>query len=293
MADPRILITGRGTSGSWKIRGEQLGRAIGATVHAKAPADVIRRADVVVLVKRPEPEILGPIHDAGKFLVWDMVDCWPQPAGNGWNRDQARGWLQTMLGIVRPSLVIGATRRMAADVQEWGNGVPATWLRHHHRPWIERNPICQSVASVGYEGNEAHLGAWAEVLRRQCKKRGWAFVVNPARLSEVDVVVAMREQRGYAPMNWKSNVKLANAQGSGTPIICSRESGYIETSTGSELWADTEEELRDAFTLVQSYDRRKYISASMLSNAPSTELKGVAHHYLELLRSEWSRAQKS
>ena len=28
----KILITGRGTSGSWKIRGEQLGQAIGATV---------------------------------------------------------------------------------------------------------------------------------------------------------------------------------------------------------------------------------------------------------------------
>ena len=32
----RVLVTGRGTSGSWQIRGEQLGRAAGAHVQAQA-----------------------------------------------------------------------------------------------------------------------------------------------------------------------------------------------------------------------------------------------------------------
>ena len=52
----RILITGTGTSGSWKIRGEQLGAAIGAEIMPRAALANCRRADVVVLVKRASPE---------------------------------------------------------------------------------------------------------------------------------------------------------------------------------------------------------------------------------------------
>jgi hypothetical protein len=104
-------------------------------------------------------------------------------------------------------------------------------------------------------------------MRRQCERRGYAFEVNPKRLADLDVVVAMRDTDCYASMHWKSNVKLSNAHGSGTPFIGQRECGYVENAAGHERWAETESELVEAIDSLVSRETRKQVSDAFKANA--------------------------
>jgi hypothetical protein len=273
-----ILVTGRGTSGSWKIRGEQLGAAIGATVLPRALD--IGAFDLVVMVKRPGAEIVARAKAARVPLVWDVVDSWPQPEGNQWSEAQARSWLRDQVRIWKPSAIVAATNAMAADCEEFG--IPVLALPHHGRPGIERNPIRDEVRTVGYEGSPRYIDGWSRTLNAECGRRGWRFVVNPPRLCDVDIVVALRDATGYAARRWKSNVKLANAQASGTPFVGCREAGYMERSIGgAEKWADTPQELKEAFDALASVKERRRIAGWMISAAP--QLRDVAATYREWL----------
>lgn len=86
----RLLVTGKGgATGSWQIRGEQLGHAIGAEVvpFASLGSTSIGRGVLPIVVKRSPAQVLKQIGD--RPWVYDVVDAWPQPAGNGWGRDAA------------------------------------------------------------------------------------------------------------------------------------------------------------------------------------------------------------
>lgn len=275
-----LLFTGRGTSGSWMIRGEQLGRTMGAAVVPQA-LDVAP-FDVAVLVKRPMAELLQRFRRAGVKVVWDVVDAWPQPAGNGWKKERCLDWLEEMFVMIRPAGIVAATEAMAADCQRFG--VPVLALPHHARPGLRMNPI-RPVKVVGYEGAEHYLGRWREVVEGECARRGWEFRLQPAELADVDIVLALRDAYGYAPRNWKSNVKLANAQGSGTPVICGREAGYLETQCGAERWADTPAELRTAFDSLEPTAERAAASRRLKDAAP--QIDSIAGTYLTWLRSNF------
>lgn len=269
-----VLVTGNGKSGSWKIRGEQLGAAIGATVLPRAAAVV--GYDLVVAVKRP-PLVTGvPI-------VYDILDAWPQPAGNAWGKPECMTWLRKSVAAIRPVGIVAATRAMAADCAEFG--VPVLALPHHARPGLGRNPIREQVQVVGYEGAEHYIVGWRPLIEDECRRRGWRLVVNPARLADVDIVLALRGATGYAPRHWKSNVKLANAQASGTPFIGCREAGYMETAVGAcEKWADTPEELAQAFDALTPQGERRRAAQWMLSVAPTLDqLAGTYRAWLETL----------
>lgn len=276
----RVLVTGRGgESGSWKIRGEQLGRAIGATVEANANG--VRWYDLAVVVKRPRADLLERLRQRGVPVVWDVVDAWPQPEGNAddWDRERCMAWLRREVQHVRPAAIVAATAGMAADCAEFG--VPVLALPHHARPGIERNPIRPRVRLVGYEGGAQYLDGWREAIEQECAARGWDFTAAPRRLADLDIVLALRGQRGYAPRHWKSNVKLANAQGSGTPCILSGEAGYAWTACGAEMWADTREELSFALDDLSSYDRRAHVGRTLLS--ADVRLESVARVYAQWL----------
>lgn len=279
----KILFTGRGTSGSWQIRGAQMADALGALAVPKVTD--AKGMDVVVLVKRPHAGQLGPLRASSKRLVWDIVDAWPQPEGNTWSRSECLAWLRAQLRAVRPDALIAATRQMVEDCKEFG--LPVAYVPHHCRPTLAHNSIRGAVHAVGYEGSEAYLGKWRRVLEKECKKRGWAFVVNPAHLADVDIVVAMREATGYGPRNWKSNVKLANAQGSGTPFVGNREAGYVEQAVpGCERWADTEEELCTAFSSLLPQKERGRVSSWMLAVAPRlSKVSGQMLRWLQEIES--------
>lgn len=269
----RILVTGASGSGSWTIRGEQLGAAIGATVERKASK--VKGYDLAVLVKRPRPDLLHRLRTTGVPIVWDIVDAWPQPEGNAWGRDACMNWLRDMVSSIKPAGIVAATQAMAKDCEAFG--VPVLALPHHARPKQRINPIRLRVQTVGYEGGERYLGHWHGVLAKACADRGWRFLVNPAHLADLDVVVAFRATKGYAAKHWKSNVKLANAQGSGTPCVLNREHGYQETHKGGALFADTPEELGAALDQLVAVDARKRAAAQLRES--SISLERVAKEY--------------
>lgn len=259
----RVLVTGKGHAGSWKIRGEQLGKAIGAEVSQRPSGN----NEISILVKKSPPELIRAIQ--GSKIIYDIVDGWPQPQGNQWGRGRVIDWLHGQINSIKPAGIVAATKRMAIDCQAFG--VPVLALEHHARPGLRKNPVRKQVKTLGYEGSPEYLGQWRKVLESECRARGWEFVVNPAELVDLDIVVALRDCSGYAARHYKSNVKLANAQGSGTPIICNRESGYLETASGAEHWADSKDELIRSLDVLTDYETRLEISAELYNAAPRLE----------------------
>lgn len=277
-----VIVTGKGKSGSFKIRGDQLGSAMGFRVTPNALDLDIRKADAIILVKRPTEAIVASAHHNKVPIIWDVVDSWPQPHGNEWDRRECMSWLTTMVAEIKPVAIVAATRRMTEDLLEVVK-VPVKWIPHHHRPGIAVNPIREHVKVIGYEGGGNYVSRWGAILQKECLERGMRFVQNSGvdALSAFDVVVGLRDQRGYAARHWKSNCKLANAHGSGTPFIGSRECGYLETSTGHEYWAEDREQLRVALDWLERQDTRHTIHGEFLSAAITIE--SVAAQYKEWL----------
>ena len=283
-----VLITGTGASGSWAIRGEQLGRAIGATVRQRA--DSARGFDIVVIVKRlHDPALLRSARWHGVPVIWDIVDAWPQRQGDAWSRDASMSWLRRSIRRIRPDGVIAPTRRMAQDLESvLDANTMVTTLAHHAWPGKPINPIRHQVTTIGYQGNEKHLGQWLTALTDEANQRGWRFVIDPPSLADVDIAIALRRDTGYAPRHWKSNVKLANAQASGTPIILARESGYLETASGSEFWVDTVDELKAGLDWYSDHAHRVEASRRMLGTEP--RLEQIADDYQHWLRAVCEQA---
>lgn len=275
----KILVTGRGTSGSWAIRGAQLGKAIGATVEANAV--ISKGYDLAILVKRCDDRLIERLR--GVPVVWDVVDAWTQPMGNHWDKEAALTWLRGQVRRIRPKAIVAATQQMAADCAEFD--LPVICIPHHARPGQELNPIRERVHKVGYQGGEKHLGCWRQIVEKQCAARRWKFVLNPQTLAEVDIVVALREATGYPARFWKSGVKAANAQASGTPCILSPEAGYLENQSGAECFAENEQGLAASFDRLEDYRERSQSSRTLQLSTP--HLSTVAARYrswLEALR---------
>jgi hypothetical protein len=161
--------------------------------------------------------------------------------------------------------------------------IPSTVIYHHARPDARVNPIRTEVKTVGYEGGWKFVGEWQEVFERECASRGLKFVVNEGELADWDICVAVRtsEVNGYCQRHWKSNVKLANAHGTGTPFIGGMEASYRETGTGDEVYIRTPEDVGPAIDALLPYERRKEISTSFRAKALPLEV--VAQQYREFL----------
>lgn len=275
----KVLVTGRGTSGSWQIRGKQLGGALGATV---APRTLkFKGFDHIIVVKRINDELQTEIRRQKKKWVWDMVDCWPQIAGGPFmTRDEAVAWLRGTIALRQPDAIVFATSKMFED-SGWEG--PYIILPHHGWPrYSAPIPIRNEIKTVGYEGGEHYLGAWRQFVALECQKRGWNFVINKG-LEQCDVGIALRHPIDYASKNWKSNCKVANHQLMGLPTICSPEQGYIEFTSGYELYADNPQELHDACNMLSSFSWRQTAHKEMIKAAPT--LASVAERYKEWLQA--------
>lgn len=281
----RILTLGYGsTAGAWKIRGQELGGAIGACVMNGGLNGVAKNQfDLAIVVKKGKPDYLTKLHLAHIPIVWDIVDGWPQPMGNWWPRDACLQWLKTQIKAMRPAALVVGTSTMAKDCAKFN--LPTLILPHHARPDSQRTPIRPEIKVVGYEGKKQYLGRWEEVLQVECATRGWTFVVNPESLNALDVVVAFREQNGYAAKNYKSQIKLANAQGTGTPCVLNRERAYLETACGVELWADTSVELTEAFDRLAALKEKKRVSLSDIMYEAAPRLPQLAQVYRNWLET--------
>lgn len=274
----KILFTGRGTSGSYQVRAVQVAAALGARAKSMATLEDCKAADVIVAVKKvPEP-LLMAIRKSGRPWIYDIVDAYPQPRCSAWVKGVAQAWLKEHLRALRPDYVIWPNERMQEDY-----GGAGAVIYHHHRPKIDVNPIRERIQTIGYEGAPAYLEGWFQTVEAECRARGARFVVNPERLADVDVVLALRGKgwNGYPQQHWKSQVKLANAHGSGTPFIGAPESGYLETACGAEYWASHPGDLGVALDWLESKSARQEVSARFLKNAFSID--HAAERYRDVL----------
>lgn len=259
------------------MRAEQLGPAIGASVKWRAVnVEQFRGIDVLVYVKRLNDGVLAAIRESGRPWVWDIVDAWPRPADNNWDRQHSVIWLQGELRRLKPSAIIVATHAMLEDSGWSGKSLV---LPHHAWSKYSPRPLAESVLQVGYEGMPLYLGKWKALIDAECAKRGWSFVVGD--LSNADIGIALRDDRSYANKFWKSNCKLANLQALGIPAICSPEAGYVEFGSGEELIVEKKEQLVGAFDRLASMQERGRIRERMLAAAP--RIDAVAREYSEWL----------
>lgn len=262
----RILVTGKGTSGSWAVRGAQLGAAMGATVKAQATLSDMRAHDVVFVVKRYSPDMAKDLRACGRPVVLDIVDCWPQPLGNEWDRDRCIAHASERIDGSGASRVIYATERMQEDI-----GFPGLALHHHGRPGQALNPIRQHVRVVGYEGNTNFLGHKRGMVEAECERRGWRLDVGGIAVSDIAIATRDGIWQGYATRHWKSNIKLANCHITGTPCVMNRESGYEETSSGAEYWFHDLASLRFAFDWLTDQDARRSVQEKFVQHAITVE----------------------
>lgn len=267
----KVLFTGRGTSGSWQIRGCQVARQIGAEAIPMATLDDCRRADVIVVVKRLPPPLLANIRASGRPWVWDTVDSYPQPESESWEKPRAMEWLRGEVARLRPTEIIWPNAQMRGD---HGGGAV---IYHHHRVGMLVNPIRQGVRKIGFEGALSCIRGWERAIEAACKKVGAVFVVNPERLCDMDAVLALRSHAGYPQTFWKSNVKLANAHGSGTPFIGQPEAAYKEIATGAELWINGPDDIPAAVEQIARPETRRAIRAQFLKVAMPVEDIGQAY----------------
>ncbi len=274
----KILVTGRGgKSGSWEIRGRQLGAAIGASVVDRASLREMQAADIIVVVKRATEDIVERVRASGRPWVYDMVDGWPQPAGNEWNKDRATDWLRNLFAHLRPTAAVFATSQMQGDSAFRG---PSLVLPHHAWPKYAAQPVKNQVSRVGYEGGEQYLGKWRRLVDAECRRRGWEFVVN-GDMASCQIGVALRDVGGYAAKAWKANTKLANIQSLGLPAVVSDEAGYREFGSVAQAAVVDEFELRQAFDAFAPMDTRAELGWIAQKAAP--RLDAVAKKYQEWL----------
>lgn len=271
-----LLIIGSG-KGSWEMRGQQLGAALGARVTS-TPSEADRRwADVVVLVKRAGLQWCQWVRQAGKPLVWDALDCWSQPAENRCHEAQARRLLMLQIATIQPTLTIGATEAMA----EAAHGV---YLPHHSWAGLVPTPARETVTTVAYQGNPQYLGAWHGALRRACADRGWTFTVNPVDVSGADILVAFRDGPwdGWMCRQWKSGVKAVNAIAAGRPLMTQPSAAVDELPVIGSL-IEAPSDLGDAFEEWADYAARDAVVRFCRGAAPSFAVDAVADQYRHLL----------
>jgi hypothetical protein len=276
----KLLVTGKGgKSGSWFVRGRQLGEAIGAEIQPMAEHSDCKSADLIICVKRTPTELMRNIAASGRPWVYDVVDAWPQPAGNAWSREQSTQWLRGTLKLLSPTAVVFGTHRMQEDAQFDG---PSIVLPHHAWPKYTPISVKKSVQTVGYEGAENYLGRWQRVIQSECDRRGWLFVVN-GDMTKADIGIALRDVPGYPAGAWKPGTKLSNLQALGLPALLSPECGYREQSNGSEYWIEHPDDVAAAFNELADPDLRSLISINQQESAP--RLEQVAKDYQAWLRT--------
>ncbi len=271
-----VLLVGRG-SGSWTMRGLQLGAAIGARVTSSpTEADWIW-ADRVVLVKRDALLWAARAHASQLPVIWDAVDFWRQPGDNALTADRAMARLGAALEVIQPHLFVGATQAMA----DAGGGA---YLPHHSWAGLVPTPARERVHVVAYQGNAAYLAIWLGDVARACAARRWRFVVNPPDLREADLIVALREGPwdGWICREWKSGVKLVNAIAAGRPVITQASAPFRELRPPGTVIHDVQD-LDDAFDAWTPLEARAAAVESCRALAPALTLAAIAAQYRALL----------
>ena len=272
----KILVTRSGKSaGSWQIRGEQIGQALGAVVKLNATLNDMRAADVVLVIKRASDTMLADLRSCGKPWVYDIVDAYPQPECSSWSKDQSLDWLHSTISRVGANRIIWPNAKMRSDA--CGDG-PVVY--HHARPGLRVAPTRELIRTIGYEGAPHYLDGWLEAIAALRVP----LLVNPTDLTACDILLALRGPKwnGYPQRAWKSNVKLANAHASGLPFIGMFEEGYGETAVGGEMFVHEPEDLAGAVDALRCAELRANLQPRFV--AATKKLDQIAAETLCALR---------
>lgn len=273
-----VLIVGNG-KGSYEMRGQQLGNAIGARVVTTPNAEDWYWADVAVLVKRYGAQFSPHAHAADVPIVWDALDFWKQPYENVFDETRARALLVAELTRIKPALTIGATQAMA-------DAAGGVYVPHHSWQGLEPTEPRPNVGIVAYQGNPMYLGQWRPALEHECSKRGWVFVINPPDLSLADILVAFRNGPwdGWMCWQWKSGVKVVNAIAAGRPLLAQDTAAARELSAPGQSVA-TPEAIGAALDSWAPLERRQQAYERCRCLAPALRLSKIAEKYVEILTS--------
>lgn len=277
----KVLVTGVGAAGSWVVRGEQIGHAMGATVKQHVTVADCKAHDVILVVKRCSDEMVRNIRASGRPWLFDILDAYPQKDCEKWNANQSRAWLKGEIRRLQPTDVIFPNQKMRSDADLELSPV----IYHHARPGQPINPIRTELKVLGFEGHPRYLGDLMNLVLKICEKHNFDFLMNPSNLASLDVVLAIRAApwNSYPAHNWKSNVKLANAHATGTPFIGPDENGYVETAAGGELLSASPQMLERYILSLRSQAARWDIQQKFLKAARSLDV--AAAETLEALRN--------
>lgn len=286
----RVCFSGRSSAGAWQIRGEQIA-AMRTNWEAinKPSNDDVKRFDLFCFVKKPDPKIIERVRKTGNPIVFDIVDSWAQPEDGLKYRDahSARELFGPLWKQVNADGYIFPTKRMHQDLGLLiKNGVT---IYHHYWPQIQKSPVRETVKIVGYEGAD-YLGEWGALIEKICSDRGIKFVANPKNYTDLDIVVLVRggEHGSYLAKNYKSNVKLANAYGSGTPVLAHvDEMSAHDTDNGDVLFFTNQMGSfeRQLDRLVSDYELRKSIHSNFLATAHQFDIRNIAHQFESFFQS--------
>lgn len=294
----RALFTSKSAAGAWQIRGEQIAATRSNWVAKNKPSDEdLASCDLLCVVKKPVAEVIDRARALGKPIVYDIVDSWAQPE-DGLKHTSlaaARELFGPAWRALRADGYIFPTRRMQVDLGDLvGHGIT---IYHHYWPQIDRNPIRARIQTVGYEGGN-YLGEWQPLIEAACVKRGLRFVANPANFTELDLVVLARggEHGNFLARSYKSNVKLANAYGSGTPALAHvDEMSAHDTDTGDVLFFTSQPGSfeRQLDLLLCEPELRQRIHQNFLAAAPRFHISNIAGQFegffLEVLNRHTKR----
>ena len=237
----RVCFTGRQTPGAWPIRGHQIAARRRNWYGASEIDDAdIEKFDVFCFVKRPVARLMKRLHRHGKIIVFDVLDSWAQPDDGlkCLTLQGARDLFRQKWAELPPiHSYIFTNRTMQLHLAPLVRH--STYIYHHYNPAVARNPLRKSVETIGYQGNPNYLGEWREVLEEICRRKGLRFLISPefdaGHFAEIDIGFAGRGgvHDSFLANHYKSNVKLANLYGSGTPcVVSAKEVSYHETDNG-------------------------------------------------------------
>lgn len=287
----RVCFLGYEHLGSWKIRGEQIAAQRSKWVAAGEITDnLLGEFEIFCVVKYFKPGWEELLKKHKKIVVIDVVDGWRQPADHATvkNPENAQQLFKKRWRKWRfADAFIFPTMAMKEDLHRL---VPlSSVIYHHFRPGMDINPIRPNVQSIGYEGSPEFLGNWCTVLDNYCKAHNIDFIINPTSLSSIDIGVAVRgnEHDSYLTRRYKSNVKLANFYGSGTPCaVQNGQSAYHETDCDSVPFFRDKTELIAVLDLLrQDYTARKRLHEEFILASSEYGVRRIADQYEQFFKT--------
>jgi hypothetical protein len=193
--------------------------------------------DIIVLVKKAKPSILADIRRTGAYFIYDALDWWGQDC-----MGETRGrQLSTAHFIpVNADKVIFTHYKYHEDCFRDCNS--SIVIPHHGDP---RLPIGTGKKNLVYYGEANYIGSWYIPIVRACAQNGWQFLINPSDKSCASAMISVRDAKhnSWINRNWKSQVKLANAELMGLQLFHTQQASLEEYATDDTFMFTSEEEL--------------------------------------------------